>query len=175
MDLIWAKREGKYFCSNDWTGSISLIGFEKLAVGCKGSTWISLAIFSPPSFRGDAKHQTRNLEIPDRQSRIPARARRTRPSPSGWRADGLSAFRTESSSDFLCAPRGEYDTAILAIASSGAPWFENHLVTILLRFEIPLPACPVRLLTMRLYSSAIGFFLAFNSIAAVAFRIASVC
>jgi hypothetical protein len=29
MDLIWAKREGIYFCSDGWTGSISLIGFEK--------------------------------------------------------------------------------------------------------------------------------------------------
>jgi hypothetical protein len=32
MDLIWVKREGKYFCSNGWTGSISLIGFEKFVV-----------------------------------------------------------------------------------------------------------------------------------------------
>jgi len=32
MDLIWAKREGIYFCGNDWTGSISLIGFDKFAV-----------------------------------------------------------------------------------------------------------------------------------------------
>jgi hypothetical protein len=32
MDLIWAKREGIYFCAKDWTGSISLIGFEKLVV-----------------------------------------------------------------------------------------------------------------------------------------------
>jgi len=36
MDLIWAKREGIYFCSNDWTGSISLIGFEKFEVWRKG-------------------------------------------------------------------------------------------------------------------------------------------
>jgi hypothetical protein len=32
MDLIWAKREAIYFCSDDWTGSISLIGFDKFAV-----------------------------------------------------------------------------------------------------------------------------------------------
>jgi len=32
MDLIWANREAIYFCSNDWTGSISLIGFDKFAV-----------------------------------------------------------------------------------------------------------------------------------------------
>jgi hypothetical protein len=36
MDLIWAKREGIYFCGNGWTGSISLIGFEKFAVWRKG-------------------------------------------------------------------------------------------------------------------------------------------
>jgi hypothetical protein len=27
MDVIWAKREGIYFYSEDWTGSISLNGF----------------------------------------------------------------------------------------------------------------------------------------------------
>ena len=32
MDLIWANREGKYFYQEDWTGSISLIGFEKFGV-----------------------------------------------------------------------------------------------------------------------------------------------
>jgi hypothetical protein len=32
MDLIWAKREAIYFCAKGWTGSISLIGFEKSAV-----------------------------------------------------------------------------------------------------------------------------------------------
>ena len=32
MDLIWAKRETIYFCGDDWTGSISLIGFEKFVV-----------------------------------------------------------------------------------------------------------------------------------------------
>jgi hypothetical protein len=32
MDLIWAKREAKYFFERDWTGSISLIGFDKSAV-----------------------------------------------------------------------------------------------------------------------------------------------
>jgi hypothetical protein len=30
MDLIWAKREAVYFCSDGWTGSISLSGFENL-------------------------------------------------------------------------------------------------------------------------------------------------
>jgi hypothetical protein len=29
MDLIWGKREAKYFCGKDWTGSISLIRFDK--------------------------------------------------------------------------------------------------------------------------------------------------
>jgi hypothetical protein len=28
MDLIWAKREAIYFCSNGWTGSINLIGLS---------------------------------------------------------------------------------------------------------------------------------------------------
>jgi hypothetical protein len=32
MEVIWAKREGIYFCGKDWTGSISLIGFDKFAV-----------------------------------------------------------------------------------------------------------------------------------------------
>jgi len=32
MDVIWAKREGIYFWQEDWTGSISLIGFDKFAV-----------------------------------------------------------------------------------------------------------------------------------------------
>jgi hypothetical protein len=36
MDLIWAKREAIYFCSEDWTGSISLIGFGKFADWRKG-------------------------------------------------------------------------------------------------------------------------------------------
>jgi hypothetical protein len=29
MDVIWGKREAKYFCGYDWTGSISLIRFRK--------------------------------------------------------------------------------------------------------------------------------------------------
>jgi hypothetical protein len=32
MDVIWVKREGKYFFAKDWTGSISLIGLGKFAV-----------------------------------------------------------------------------------------------------------------------------------------------
>jgi hypothetical protein len=36
MDLIWVKREAKYFCGEDWTGSISLIGFAKFADWRKG-------------------------------------------------------------------------------------------------------------------------------------------
>jgi hypothetical protein len=32
MDLIWVKREEKYFWSNDWTGGIGLIGFCKFVV-----------------------------------------------------------------------------------------------------------------------------------------------
>jgi hypothetical protein len=31
MEVIWAKREAKYFYGKDWTGSISLIGFDKFA------------------------------------------------------------------------------------------------------------------------------------------------
>jgi hypothetical protein len=30
MDLIWVGGEGKYFCKQDWTASISLIRFNKL-------------------------------------------------------------------------------------------------------------------------------------------------
>jgi hypothetical protein len=44
MDVIWAIREGKYFCSNGWTASISLIGFEKFAV------WCGVICGSKPSF-----------------------------------------------------------------------------------------------------------------------------
>jgi hypothetical protein len=29
MDLIWVGGEAKYFCGQDWTGSISLIRFNK--------------------------------------------------------------------------------------------------------------------------------------------------
>jgi hypothetical protein len=32
MDLIWGKREAKYFFRQDWTGSISLSRFNKFAV-----------------------------------------------------------------------------------------------------------------------------------------------
>jgi hypothetical protein len=31
MDVIWGKREAKYFYLKDWTGSISLIRFNKFA------------------------------------------------------------------------------------------------------------------------------------------------
>jgi hypothetical protein len=29
MNVIWGKREGKYFCQKDWTGRITLKGFSK--------------------------------------------------------------------------------------------------------------------------------------------------
>jgi hypothetical protein len=32
MDLIWGKREAKYFCAKDWTGRNSLMGFDNFAV-----------------------------------------------------------------------------------------------------------------------------------------------
>ena len=38
MELIWAKREAIYFCGEDWTGSISLIGFGKFADWRKGNS-----------------------------------------------------------------------------------------------------------------------------------------
>jgi hypothetical protein len=31
MDVIWGKREGKYFLVTDWTGGIALIRFDKFA------------------------------------------------------------------------------------------------------------------------------------------------
>jgi hypothetical protein len=37
MDLIWVKGEGIYFQWKDWTGSISLIWFDKFAVWRKGA------------------------------------------------------------------------------------------------------------------------------------------
>jgi hypothetical protein len=46
MDLIWAKREAIYFCSNDWTGSISLIGFDNFAVWRMGALHQSAWQFS---------------------------------------------------------------------------------------------------------------------------------
>jgi hypothetical protein len=38
MDVIWGKREAIYFCGEEWTGSISLNGFEKSAVWRKERT-----------------------------------------------------------------------------------------------------------------------------------------
>jgi len=32
MDLIWDKREAKYFLRGDWTGGIRLIRFDKFVV-----------------------------------------------------------------------------------------------------------------------------------------------
>jgi hypothetical protein len=39
MDLIWGKREGKYFLRWDWTGGIRLIRFNKFAVARKSVKW----------------------------------------------------------------------------------------------------------------------------------------
>src|SRR5579872_1124612 len=57
MELIWAKREAKYFLRTDWTVDSALIGLAKFDFWRK---WILVQ----PSFRGDAEHRTRNLEIP---------------------------------------------------------------------------------------------------------------
>jgi D-alanyl-D-alanine dipeptidase len=62
MDLICANREAIYFCENGWTGSISLIGFEKSAVWCRGSAPICAPLRRHSGMV--RKHQTRNLEIP---------------------------------------------------------------------------------------------------------------
>jgi len=40
MDVICGKREAKYFLLRDWTGSISLIGFDKFAFWCKSVTLV---------------------------------------------------------------------------------------------------------------------------------------
>jgi hypothetical protein len=37
MEVIWGKREAKYFCAKDWTDSISLIRFRKLVVTRKAA------------------------------------------------------------------------------------------------------------------------------------------
>ena len=58
IDLIWAKREAVYFCTRDWTGSISLIGFEKFAVWRKA---IECNLFSSVIPRSCASIR---LEIP---------------------------------------------------------------------------------------------------------------
>jgi hypothetical protein len=49
MDVICAKREGKYFFGKDWTGSISLIGNDKFAVRRKAE---KAGWESKPSFPG---------------------------------------------------------------------------------------------------------------------------
>ena len=58
MDLIWANREAIYFCAKGWTGSISLIGFEKFAVWRKA---IECNLFSSVIPRSCASIR---LEIP---------------------------------------------------------------------------------------------------------------
>jgi hypothetical protein len=71
MDLIWAKREGIYFCANGWTGSISLIRFDKCADWRRSALHQSACLFSLCRHSGMVrKHQTRNLEIPDSMLRI---------------------------------------------------------------------------------------------------------
>ena len=35
MQVIWGNREGEYFCEGDWTGQITLIRFNKLALARK--------------------------------------------------------------------------------------------------------------------------------------------
>jgi hypothetical protein len=37
-EVIWGKREAKYFFGKDWTGSISLIRFDKFAGARKPRT-----------------------------------------------------------------------------------------------------------------------------------------
>jgi hypothetical protein len=37
MDVIWVRREAKYFFRQDWTGSISLIRFNKFASARKSA------------------------------------------------------------------------------------------------------------------------------------------
>ena len=61
MKLIWAKREAIYFCGEDWTGSIGLIGFGNLAVRRKG---VVQERFSLRCHSGEMHcHRTRNLAI----------------------------------------------------------------------------------------------------------------
>jgi hypothetical protein len=45
MDLIWVKREGKYFCDKDWTVDSALIGFEKF-VFWRNQGWPIAASYS---------------------------------------------------------------------------------------------------------------------------------
>jgi hypothetical protein len=51
MDLIWAKREAIYFCGNGWTGSISLIGFDKFADWRKAVEAFSSAVVIHGAFK----------------------------------------------------------------------------------------------------------------------------
>ena len=39
MELIWVKREGKYFCEWDWTGQIRLIRFNNLRIEGEGESF----------------------------------------------------------------------------------------------------------------------------------------
>src|SRR5579883_135651 len=57
---IWTQSEARYFLREGWTSSISLNGNGKFDFWRKGG---GRTILSPQSFRGDAKHRTRNLEI----------------------------------------------------------------------------------------------------------------
>jgi hypothetical protein len=46
MDVIWGKREGKYFLEKDWTGRNRLIGLNKFAVTRRAKTWTELGSMS---------------------------------------------------------------------------------------------------------------------------------
>ncbi len=57
MDLIWANREGVYFCAKDWTGSISLIGLEKFGVRRTRSHNVDPAFAGTTHFLYDASRR----------------------------------------------------------------------------------------------------------------------
>jgi hypothetical protein len=59
MEVIWAKREAKYFFGGDWTDSISLNGLDKFADWCKS---VEGRFSFRRHFRMVRKHQARNLE-----------------------------------------------------------------------------------------------------------------
>jgi hypothetical protein len=63
MQVIWVRRERKYFCKGDWTAQITLIRFSKTAFPQNAGRWPKTAMsddirganpFSSGQFRADS-------------------------------------------------------------------------------------------------------------------------
>jgi hypothetical protein len=63
MDVIWGKREGIYFCRKDWTGSISLMRFNKLLFW---RTFLKdCRLLGPRHLMTDHPHETADTQFAD--------------------------------------------------------------------------------------------------------------